>query len=72
MTKKFTAIYINRGNHYIGWVEEVPGANTQGATLTEVKKNLKEALKLTLDANRMLIEREIGKRLQREPLTIQM
>lgn len=70
MTKQFTAVYLNRGNHYIGWVEEVPGTNTQGATLAEVKKNLKEALKLTLDANRMLIEKEIGTQGQRELLTI--
>lgn len=71
MTKQFTAIYLNRGSHFIGYIEEVPGANTQGATLDEVKKNLKEALTLTLDANRMLIEKEIGTGGQRELLTIQ-
>jgi len=49
MTKQFTAIYQNKGGHYIGWVEEVPGANTQGATLNEVKENLKEALMLILN-----------------------
>lgn len=72
MTKEFTAVYLNRGNHYVAWVEEVPGANTQGTTLEEAKKNLKEALTLTLDANRMLIEKEVGVRVQREPLTVQM
>lgn len=65
-------MYLSRGDHYVGWVEEVPGANTQGATLAEVKKNLKEALALTLDANRTLIEKEIGTNVRREPLTIQM
>ena len=48
----------------------MPGANTQGATLDEVKENLKESLSLTLDANRMLIEKELGKDVTREPLTI--
>lgn len=70
MTQQFTAIYLNRGGRYIGWVEEVPGANTQGATLDEVKKNLKEAVSLVLNANRLLIEKEIGKDVQREPLII--
>ncbi len=72
MTKQFTAVYLNRGSHYIGWIEEVPGANTQGTTLLEVKKNLKEALTLTLDANRIMIEKEAGVNVRREPLTIQM
>ena len=70
MTKQFTAIYQKRDGYYIGWVEEVPGANTQGATLNEVKENLKEALSLTLDANRVFIEQELGQDVQREPLTI--
>jgi predicted RNase H-like HicB family nuclease len=33
-------------------VEEVPGVNTQGATLAEARANLKEALALILQANR--------------------
>lgn len=52
MTKQFTAIYQKRGNYYIGWVEEVPGTNTQGKTLKELKENLREALALILNATR--------------------
>ena len=39
---------------YIGFVEEIPGANTQGATLEEVRENLQEAIELVLEANRTL------------------
>ncbi len=41
---------------YIGYVEELPGANTQGDTLEEARENLKEAIALVLEANRELSE----------------
>ena len=49
---KFTAVFKKSGKRYIGWVEEIPGANTQGTTLKEAKENLQEALEMVLDANR--------------------
>ena len=49
---QFTAIYKKFDNWYVGWVEEIPGANTQGKTLKEVKENLKEALALILETNK--------------------
>lgn len=55
--KQFTAVYQKRGQQYIGFVEEVPGANTQGATLAETKENLKEALFLVIAANRALAKK---------------
>jgi len=39
----------------LAWIEEVPGVNTQGRTLKEVKENLKDALLLVLETNRELI-----------------
>ena len=42
----FTAVYKKRGKWYLGWVEEIPGVNTQGKTLIEAKENLREALTL--------------------------
>lgn len=36
---------------YIGYVAELPGANTQGDTLAEVRENLSEAIQLILEAN---------------------
>jgi predicted RNase H-like HicB family nuclease len=50
----FTAVFLKSANGYVGFVEELPGANTQGATLAETRRNLKEAVRLVLDANRRL------------------
>ena len=57
---------------YIAFVEELPGANTQGRTLTETRANLSEAVELVLEANRELAEEESlkGKKVIREPLEI--
>ena len=52
--RQFTAVYRKLGKWYIGWVEEMPGVNTQGKTFIETKANLKEALTLILETNRFL------------------
>ena len=52
MEGRFTAVYEHRGKWWIAYVEEIPGANTQGATLEEARENLKEAVQLVLEANR--------------------
>ena len=49
---KFTAVYEKRGKWWIGYVEELPGANTQGETLEETKENLKESVQMVLETNR--------------------
>jgi predicted RNase H-like HicB family nuclease len=36
-------------NLYVGLVPGVPGAHTQGETLTELQENLKEVLELCLE-----------------------
>jgi len=59
MHEKLTAIYQKSSYGYIGYVEELPGANTQGKTLDETKKNLIEAVRLVLEANRQLVEEEL-------------
>ena len=61
MTQKFTANYQKSGRWYLGWVEEIPGVNTQGKTLKEVKENLKEALVLVLEVNRAMVRKETAK-----------
>lgn len=50
----FKAVFQKVSEGYMGFVEELPGANTQGATLDEVRENLKEAVQLVLEANRQL------------------
>ncbi len=49
---KLTAVFQKVPEGYIGFVEELPGANTQGETLDEVRHNLNEAVELVLEANR--------------------
>ena len=70
MLGQFTAVYVKRGKWYVGFVEEIPGANAQGRTLAEVKRNLNEALELVLEANRELAHRSHGRRAIEEPISI--
>ncbi|MBI2446848.1 MAG: type II toxin-antitoxin system HicB family antitoxin [Parcubacteria group bacterium] len=69
MKRQFTAIYKKQGKWYLGWVEEVPGVNTQGKTLKEAKENLKEALSLIWEANQ-IFNKTAGSRIIREPISI--
>lgn len=56
---KFTAI-IEKGENgwFVGQVEEIPAALAQGKTIEEVKYNLLDALKLILEVNKELTEKE--------------
>jgi predicted RNase H-like HicB family nuclease len=66
---QLTAVFRKVPEGYVGFVEELPGANTQGATLEEARENLAEAVTLVLDANRALSEEAIeGQDVIREPL----
>lgn len=62
MKAEFTAVYEKRGKWYIAYVEEIPGVNTQARTLKEARENLKEALKLILQANRELLRRQFPRK----------
>lgn len=57
---KFTAVFMKVPEGYVGFVEELPGANTQGATLEEARDNLTEAVALVLESNRTLAEESLG------------
>ena len=66
---QFTAIFEQVPEGYIAFVEEIPGANTQGSTLEEARENLNEAVQLVLEANRVLAEETLtGKFVIRESL----
>ena len=56
MNIQLTAVFQKVPEGYIGFVEELPGANTQGETLDEARSNLNEAVSLVLEANRLLSE----------------
>jgi len=53
---KLTAVFQKVPEGYIAFIEELPGANTQGATLEEAQENLDEAVQLVLEANRIMSE----------------
>lgn len=57
MIGQFSAVYLKRGKWYVAYVEEIPGVNTQGRTLAEAKRQLREALALVLEANCELAHR---------------
>ena len=66
-----TAVYQKVPEGYIAFVEELPGANTQGETLDETRENLREAVTLVLEANRELAERKlVGQAVTREPFAL--
>lgn len=71
MNFQFTAVFRKVPEGYIAFVEELPGANTQGNTLEEARANLEEAVALVLEANREMARAELdGAEVIREPLKI--
>jgi predicted RNase H-like HicB family nuclease len=71
MENRFTAVFEQVNEWWIGYVEELPGANTQGRTLEETRENLREAVQLVIEANRELAQREaVGKQVVREELLV--
>ena len=71
MVNQFTAVFEKDGNWWMGYVEELPGANTQGATIEEARENLKEAIQMVLEANREIARRERqGRTVIREEISV--
>jgi predicted RNase H-like HicB family nuclease len=68
---QLTAVFMKVPEGYIAFVEELPGANTQGDTLDEACENLQEAVALVLEANRELAEQSLsGQSATREPFVL--
>ena len=68
---KLTAVFEKVPEGYIGFVEELPGANTQGESLQEARENLAEAVTLVLEATRALAEESlVGRTVIRESLVL--
>lgn len=71
MNIHFTAVYQKVPEGYIAFIEELPGANTQGATLDEARANLEEAVALVIEANREMAREKLdGTEVIRETLKI--
>ena len=54
----FTAVFQESENWWAAYIEEMPGVNSQGATLDEARENLAEALAMVLEANRQIARRD--------------
>lgn len=66
-----TAVFERDGDWWMGYVEELPAANTQGATLEEARENLKDTVELNLETNREIARRDAaGKTVIRELLDV--
>ncbi len=68
----FTAVFIEvPEGGFSAYVEEIPGVNSQGETLVEAKENLEDALKLVLETNKILSQKNLQKGINsiRETLT---
>jgi predicted RNase H-like HicB family nuclease len=71
MKEQLTAVFQQVPEGYLAFVEELPGANTQGGTIEEARANLQEAVQLVLEANRVLAEEALGDKVViREPLAL--
>jgi predicted RNase H-like HicB family nuclease len=69
MHLKLTKIFKKVPEGYVGFVQELPGANTQAETLEEARENLEEAIELVLESNRLLAEEQLqGQDVIREPI----
>lgn len=68
---ELTAVFEHTGDWWVAYIEELPGVNTQGATLEEARENLQEATRLVLEANRTIARRaSVGKEVVREPFAL--
>ncbi len=72
MKHQFTSVIEKRGKWYVAYVEEMPGVNTQGRTLREARRNLKEALAMIIEANRELAAKGRSRDALREPIVVNL
>jgi predicted RNase H-like HicB family nuclease len=59
MTRTLTAVFEQHEGWWIGWVEELPGANAQERTLDEARESLREVIPLIIEARREIC-RDLG------------
>ncbi len=68
---QFTAVFMKVTEGYIAFVQDLPGANTQGDTLEEARENLQEAAAMVLEPNRELAEKSLaGQKVTKEPFVL--
>ena len=72
MNRIFEATIEKRDKWYIGWVDDVPGAFSQGKTVKEVQENLQEAVQLILESQRELITKGISGKIIKKQIKVQV
>jgi predicted RNase H-like HicB family nuclease len=70
MKHQFMSVIEKRAKWYVAYIEEIPGVNTQGRTLAEARRNLKEALTMVIEANRELAAKQRSQDALRESITV--
>jgi predicted RNase H-like HicB family nuclease len=71
MENRYTGVFEQVGDWWIGQVEELPGCNVQEPSLEEARESLKEVIQLIVQANRELARRESeGHKVVREALAV--
>ena len=70
LTAVFEEVSESEGGGYVAYVEELPGAISEGDTLGEARENLRDAISLLLEANRELAKPEHGRRITRESIKV--
>ena len=72
MERTFEATIEKRGRWYIGWVDTVPGAFSQGRTIKEVQENLQEAIQLILETQRELRDSGMAGKILKRKIQVQV
>jgi predicted RNase H-like HicB family nuclease len=72
MERTFEATIEKRDKWYIGWVEAVPGAFSQGKTIKEVEKNLKEAVQLILESQHELRTKGVAGKILKKKILVKV
>jgi len=72
MEQTFEATIEKRDRWYIGWVDAVPGAFSQGRTIKEVQENLKEAVQLILESQQELRAKGMAGKILKRKIQVQV
>ena len=72
MERTFEATIEKRDKWYIGWVDAVPGAFSQGRTTKEVQENLKEAVQLILESQQELRAKGMAGKILKRKIQVQV
>ena len=70
MKETYTAVVKESGDWWVGWIEEVPGANCQEGTRVELLKSLRVTLREALDMNRRDAIDAAGDEFEEEPIAL--